>query len=116
MALELNRAAFDQAAELIWDGHYRLNVNWHEASPSVAAEDTFIAEHGWTEFANWYLIIDTTWKENTKMRYHYPLGNYRTVIREGVLAARDYAAKAGLADIEDAAETLLGLFDKLNAC
>ncbi len=45
--------------------------------------------------------------EDTKGRYHFPYGDYQTVRRDGLIAAKERAAQQGYTDIEKAADELL---------
>lgn len=115
MALELNAAGAAFAEKMIEDGHYRINTMWREAQPSARAQADLLAR-GWDEAARWYLAIDPAAPEGSPSRLQYPLGDFKSVHRSGLIAARDAAQKQGDTTIADAAEELLFLFDRISAC
>ncbi|WP_366945439.1 hypothetical protein [Microbacterium sp.] len=39
---------------------------WSEAAPSPDDENTFIEQHGWTEFSHWHLGVDRS--ENPRLK------------------------------------------------
>jgi hypothetical protein len=50
-------------------------------------ENKYIEEHGFEEYGNWYLGVDTDEKEDTKGRYKFPHSDFVKVHRCGVIAA-----------------------------
>jgi hypothetical protein len=49
---------------------------WSEHQPSAKAENEFIAQHGWAEYANWHLGIDDAEPEETRAHYKFPYGDF----------------------------------------
>jgi hypothetical protein len=115
MAVELNRAAYKHAIDLIDQGKVIFDErdDWSEAQPSAEKENEFIRLHGFDEYAKWYLGIDKDEPENTKARYKFPYGDFEYVHRSGVLAAESRAGQYKYHDIENAAAHLHGMIEQL---
>ena len=64
------------------------------------------------EYANWQLGQDASRGADTKGRYKFPYGDFKTVHRDGLIAAKERAAQQGYGDIEKAADELLTLLEK----
>jgi hypothetical protein len=114
MTVKLNRTAFDYAKELIAQGKVVLDErdDWSEHQPSAAQENEFLAQHGWGEFAKWYLGIDDEAAVDTKKRYEFPYGDFNNVHRCGVLSAESRAGQYKHRDIQNAAAHLHGMLDE----
>lgn len=115
MALELNPVAYAFAEKMIEDGHYRISTMWRESSPSDKKRAALLAQ-GWDDASKWYLGVDPAAPEGTQERLRYPVGDFKSVHRSGLIAARDAALKDGDTAISDAADELLFLFDRISAC
>jgi hypothetical protein len=117
MAVKLNRKAYDHARSLIEAGKVVLDErdDWSEHQPSAAEENEFLEQHGWDEYAKWYLAVDDDRGEETKERYKYPYGDFENVHRCGVLAAESRAGQRKSVDVENAAAHLHGMLDALRA-
>jgi hypothetical protein len=76
-------------------------------------ENEFIREHGWREYARWYLGINEDASPETKERHEFPYGDFEKVHRCGVLSAESRAAQYDHADVETAAAHLHGMLDEL---
>jgi hypothetical protein len=113
--VKLNNRAYDHAQKLIDEGRVVIDDRdeWSEHQPSAAQENQFIAEHGWREYAKWYLGIDDEQREETKERYKFPYGDFENVHRCGVLSAEVRAAQRKYQDIEVATGHLHGMLDAL---
>jgi hypothetical protein len=111
--VKLNQTAFKYAKQLIADGKYVPDEmdDWSEHRPSADQENEYIEEHGYTQYAHWYLGIDTSRNPNTKQHYKFPYGDFIRVHRCGILAAEVRAAQNGYADIKSAAAHLHGMLD-----
>lgn len=114
--MQLNPAALEKAKALIDEGKFRINTPWREVQPSPTAEDKYLAMHGWDAYAQWYLAVNPQAAEGTKERYLFPVGDFNAVHRSGIVAAKSRAEKEQNADLAAAAEEILDLFDRLNAC
>jgi hypothetical protein len=88
---------------------------WSEHPPSTQAENAFIAEHGYTEYADWYLGIDDAEPEDTKAHSKFPYGDFAAVHRCAVLSAESRAGQYKYFDIENAAAHLHGMIDAARA-
>src|SRR3954462_1158658 len=108
MPVKLSRRAYDHAKTLIADGKVVLDErdDWSEHQPSAAQENEFIEQHGWSEYAKWYLGVDDEARKETKGRYKFPYGDFENVHRCGVLSAESRAAQRRYTDIESAAAHL----------
>ena len=111
MAVKLNQRAFEHAKELIEQGKFVFDERdmWSEHQPSAQDENEFIREHGFSEYAKWFLGIDTDEDEENKRRYKFPYGDFEKVHRCGVLAAESRAGQYKYDDIEHAAAQKMAL-------
>lgn len=114
MALKVNEAAIKNAKKLIEEGKITTEGSWSQAQPSTGQEDKYVQQHGWNDYAKWYLAINTDKKTDEKQHYEFPIGNFKQVNREGLIAAKRRAAQYKHLDIEKAADQLLQLIEKKN--
>jgi hypothetical protein len=107
-SIKLNEDAFAFAARLINDGHVIADRKgaWSGDRPSADQENEFIRLHGFGEYAKWHLGIDERYPENTKRRYKFPYGDFKSVHRCGLLAVKARAHQYGYIKIENAAADL----------
>jgi Arc/MetJ-type ribon-helix-helix transcriptional regulator len=113
MSVQLNQAAVRYAQQLIKDGKFKNDSgHWREHNPDTAAENKFLDKHEIEEYAKWHLGEDTSAGEDTKGRYKFPFGDFKTVHRDGLLAAKERAAQQGYHDIEKAAAELEEALEK----
>jgi hypothetical protein len=117
MAVKLNERAFQHAKSLITDGRFVYDDRdaWSEHQPSAADENRFIDQHGFDEYARWYLGVDDEAGEDTKSHYKFPYGDFEKVHRCGLLAAESRAGQRKYYDIELAVAHLHGMLDALHA-
>jgi hypothetical protein len=113
IAVTLNRRAHSHAQDLINQGQFVLDERdmWSEHQPSARQENRYIEEHGFGEYARWYLGIDTAEDEDNKGRYKFPYGDFERVHRCGVLTAESRAGQCKYDDIEGPAAHLHGVLD-----
>jgi hypothetical protein len=116
MALKLNDAAFKHAEALIEEGKYRINTVWREAQPSENEEKRFLDQHGWEDYGKWFLAVDNDAAEGSLARYKLPVGDFKSVHRSGLLAAKARADKNSAGDVSEAVDELIFLFDRISAC
>lgn len=116
MSVKVNPEAVKHARQLIEDDQYSVNTQWSQSQPSTQEENSFLDKNGDTEYAKWYLAIDTDESEDSKERHKFPYGDFRRLHRSGVIAAKQRAAQNDYKDVEDAADDLLDLLDRLDAC
>jgi hypothetical protein len=114
--MQVNPKAIEKATRLIDEGKFRISTPWRDVKPSNLAEDRFIDRHGWEEFGEWYLAVEADADKASKERYQFPIGDFNALHRSGLVAAKQRAAQDNLADVEAAADELLFLFDRINAC
>ena len=113
MSISLNSAAVSFAKKLIKDGKIKNDQgHWSQHNPNPTEENTFLKKHEMDEYANWHLGLDKSKGEETKGRYKFPYGDFKTVHRDGLIAAKERAAQSGYNDIEKAADELLTLLEK----
>jgi len=107
MAIRLNQEAVEHAQNLIKGRQYERNSDWSEAQPSAEEENKFIDENGWGAFAKWHLAYDTEASEETKSRYKFPFGDFRTLHRSALIAAKQRAGSEDYNDVQSAVDKLL---------
>lgn len=113
MSMQLNPAAVTFAKQLIQNGKLKNDEgHWGQHNPDTSQENKFLEKHEIAEYANWHLGLDTSKGEDTKGRYHFPYGDFKTVHRDGLIAAKERAAQQGYQDIERAADELLQALEK----
>ncbi|OON70002.1 hypothetical protein [Hymenobacter sp. CRA2] len=113
MAIKLNPEAVRYAHELIRDGKVLHDEgHWREHNPDADAENSYLDKHDYAEYGRWHLGVDSSAGEDTKGRYKFPVGDFKKLHRDGLIAAKERAAQQGYHDIEKAADELLQLVDK----
>ena len=113
MTVKLNKAAFEHAEKLIEAGKvvHDERDDWSEHAKSADAENRWLKQHGWDEFAQWHLGEDKQASEETKGRFSFPFGDYTKVHRCAVISLESRAAQYDHDDIAKAAKRLLNLID-----
>ncbi len=111
--LKLNRKAFQNAEQLVVKGKvvYDQRDDWSEHRPSAAKENEFIREHGFGEYANWYMGLDDEKDPETKEAYEFPFGDFENVHRCGVMSAESRAGQYKHFDIERAIAHIHGMIE-----
>jgi hypothetical protein len=113
MSVTINQQAVAYARRLIEDGKIKNDEgHWGQHNPDSGEENTFLKKHEMEEYANWHLGEDKSKGADTKGRYKFPYGDFKTVHRDGLIAAKERAAQQGYADIEKAADELLQKLEK----
>jgi hypothetical protein len=107
--LKINPPGLDHALHLVKTGQYAINTIWEQNRPTEAQQQAYRTEHGDDELGKWYLAQD-------EHGYALPYGDFRRVHRSGVVAARRAAEAQGCAEVAAAADEILDLFDRMNAC
>jgi len=110
MQLTINRAAIDYAIELVEQGERARSTKWADSQPSANKIQQYRAQHGEEALANWYLAVD----ENGA--YQFPVGDFRRVHESGVRAARRYGELNDQPALVAAADEILDILDRMNAC
>lgn len=113
MAVKLNRSGFDHAQDLVELGSIVRDERaaWDTHRPSAQDEDTFIREHGIDEYARWHLAIDDAEPPESKRRYIFLCGDFRSLHRCAVLDARSRTGGDRHSVVAAAAELLLRSLD-----
>jgi hypothetical protein len=115
MAVKLNRTGYQHAQELIVQHLTVIDERdaWSEHQPSAEEENNYLKEHGFGEYAKWFLGEDDEANEETKGRYKFPYGDFERVHRCAVLSAESRAGQYKHIDIENAAAHLHGMLEAL---
>jgi hypothetical protein len=109
--MKLNPAAVELARELLDDGLFRISTPWSKVRPSADSAAVHREAFGAENTTRWYLAVDPDSGET-----RLPIGDFKAVHRSGLVAALDEARLHGWADIAEAADDILFLFDRLTAC
>lgn len=113
MSIVLKPAAVTFAQTLIHDGKPRNDEgHWGQRTSNSSEENAYLEKREIEEYGNWHLGLDMSKGEDTKGRYKFPYGDFKTVHRDGLIAAKKRAAQQGSHDIEKAADELLHLLEK----
>jgi hypothetical protein len=107
----VNERGIARARRLIEARQYVLRSDWGRVQPRAAAENAFLASHGWEEYAEWHLGLTDGAPDETKGRYAFVYGDFRRLHRMGLIACHYRAAEWRHKDIELAAHELLQLLD-----
>ena len=91
---------------------YVLESDWGESQPKAAAENAFLANHSWEEYASWHLGLTEGATDETKARYAFVFGDFRRIHRSGIIACHFRAAEWRHKEVELAAHELLQLIDR----
>ena len=108
----LNEAAVTHAEELIRAKQYVLSSEWNQAQPRAEAQNAYLKNHSWEEYAQWHLGLTEGASDETKARYAFVYGDFRRVHRMGLIASVYRASEWHHKAIELAAHDLLQLLDK----
>ncbi|MDX2162800.1 MAG: hypothetical protein SF162_15885 [bacterium] len=114
MALHINRNAIPFAHQLIEAGARARSTRWETTAPSLAQAERYRREQGDEAFANWHLAYDTDPGEAA--RCQFPIGDFTRVHENAVRAARRYGELHNVPELVEAADEILDLFDRMNAC
>ena len=108
---ELNKAAVTKARQLIEARQYVLRSDWGEVQPDAEAQNAFLKNHDWEEYAAWHLGLTVGAADETKARYAFVYGDLRRVHRSGLIACVYRASEWHHKSVELAAHDLLQLLD-----
>ncbi len=109
---ELNEAGVRRCRELIDAKQYVLDSEWGETQPNAAAENSYLENHSWEEYAAWHLGLTVGARDHTKARYAFVYGDFRRVHRSGLIACVYRAAEWRHKQVELAAHDLLQRLDE----
>lgn len=107
-----NKAAFEHAKSLITEAKVVRDSDWSEAQPSADDENAYLENHSWQDYGRWFLEEDTDENQNTKGRYGFPYGDFDSVHRSALIAAKQRAGQYHHDELEKAIDHLIILIDK----
>ena len=87
MAIQLNRAAIEQAKKLIKAGEVERMASFAGAKPTEDEIDKYINTHYIEEYGLWFLGMDTD-KPKSKQGYDYPTGDLKMIFKTALLTAK----------------------------
>jgi hypothetical protein len=111
----LNSAAVAHARDLIDRRQYVLDSDWGDVQPDAAAQNTYLKNHSWTDYAAWHLGLTEGATDETKARYAFVYGDFRRVHRTALIASVYRASEWRHKDVELAAHELLQRLDATSA-
>jgi hypothetical protein len=111
----LNEAAVSHAEELIRAHRYVLRSEWNQVQPRAEAQNAYLKNHSWDEYAAWHLGLTEGARDETKARYAFVYGDFKRVHRMGLIASVYRASEWRHKAIELAAHDLLQLLDATSA-
>jgi hypothetical protein len=107
----VNERAIDRAKALIDSRQYVLRSEWGRVQPNADAENAYLKNHSWEEYAEWHLGLTEGPSDGTKARYAFVYGDFRRIHRSGIIACHYRAAEWRHKEIELAAHELLQYLD-----
>ena len=107
----VNDAAVRHARKLIDDGHVDTETDWSKAAPSTEKENEVIDKEGYDGFGRWHLGLEKGASEDTKSRYAFPFGDFRSVNRAALIHAKQRASQNDHDELAEAADKLLERLD-----
>jgi len=107
----VNPAAVQHARQLIKARQYVLDSEWGSVQPRADAENEYLRQHSWEEYAAWHLGLTDGVTDETKARYAFVFGDFRRVHRTGLIACVYRASEWRHKEIELAAHDLLQELD-----
>ena len=110
---EVNPAGVDRCRELIEKKQYVLDSDWGDVQPNAAAQNAFLENHDWDDYAAWHLGLTEGADAHTKARYAFVHGDFRRVHRSGLIACVYRAAEWRHKRVELAAHELLQRLDEV---
>ena len=109
----VNDAAVARARERIVAKQYVLDSDWGEVQPDAAAENAYLDNHSWAEYAEWHLGLTEGANDETKARHAFVYGDLRRIHRSGLIACVYRAAEWRHKRVELAAHELLQHLDRV---
>lgn len=108
----VNRAAVSHARELIAAGEVVLESDWGQVQPDADAQNAFLEEHEWADYAVWHLGKTEGANDETKARHAFVFGDFDKVHRSALIACVYRASEWRHKKVELAAHRLLQELDK----
>ncbi len=116
MRIVVNLEAVQHARELVEGGRYRINSSWNQNKPTPNAVAAYVDAHGPDAAARWHLAFDLDAPDESPARWLYPVGDFTNVHDSALRAARSRAEIDGQPELAAAAEEVLEVFYRMNAC
>src|ERR1700753_1930496 len=110
----VNPAAVTHAQQLIDKRQYVLDSDWGDAQPNAEAQNAFLVNHSWDDYASWHLGLTDDATDETKARYAFVYGDFRRVHRTELIASVYRASEWRHKEIELAAHELLQRLDAIS--
>jgi hypothetical protein len=110
----LNPSAVAHAEQLIDQRQYVLTSDWGETQPDAAAQNAYLKNHSWDDYATWHLGLTDGASDETKARYAFVFGDFRRVHRMALIASVYRASEWRHKEIELAAHDLLQRLDSIS--
>jgi hypothetical protein len=107
----VNPAAVANARRLIDAHQYVLDSDWGDVAPNAEAQNAYLGNHGWDEYAAWHLGLTEGATDETKARYAFVYGDFRRVHRTALIASVYRASEWRHKEVELAAHDLLQHLD-----
>lgn len=108
----VNTAAVKHCRGLIEAGKVVLDSDWGNVQPAADAQNAFLEEHEWDDYAAWHLGLTEGATDRTKARYAFVFGDFARVHRSALIACVYRASEWRHKKVELAAHRLLQDFDK----
>ena len=110
----VNDAAVARCRELIDKKQYVLDSDWGEVQPNAEAQNAYLENHSWDDYAAWHLGLTDGANEETKARYAFVFGDFRRVHRSALIACVYRASEWRHKAVELAAHDLLQRLDEVS--
>jgi hypothetical protein len=107
----LNTEAVARCRRMIEAKQYVLDSDWGDVQPNADAQNAYLKNHSWEEYAQWHLGLTEGARDETKARYAFVYGDFRRIHRTGLIACVYRAAEWRHKDVELAAHDLLQHLD-----
>ncbi|MCW2736699.1 hypothetical protein [Nocardioides sp.] len=107
----VNPDAVAHARKLIDARQYVLDSDWGENQPDAEAQNAYLDQHSWADYAAWHLGLTEGANEETKARHAFVYGDFRRVHRSGLIACVYRASEWRHKKVELAAHDLLQRLD-----
>jgi hypothetical protein len=108
----VNEDAVARCRALIDKKQYVLDSNWGDVQPSADAQNAYLDNHSWDDYAAWHLGLTAGANDETKARYAFVYGDLRRVHRTALIACVYRASEWRHKDVELAAHDLLQHLDR----
>jgi hypothetical protein len=109
---DVNPDAVARCRELIEARQYVLESDWGAVQPGSAAQNAYLENHSWADYAAWHLGLTEGARDQTKARYAFVYGDLRRVHRTALIACVYRASEWRHKKIELAAHDLLQDLDR----